>query len=51
MPVRLSTTISKISLLANLTNQMLVTEFYEYRNLFLQLSWIKKYELDNYYKF
>ena len=30
MPVRLSTTISKISLLANLTNQMLVTEFYEY---------------------
>ena len=30
MPVRLSTTISKISLLANSTNQMLVTEFYEY---------------------
>ena len=30
MPVRLSTTISKISLMANSTNQMLVTEFYEY---------------------
>ena len=30
MPVRLSTTISKISLMANSSNQMLVTEFYEY---------------------
>jgi hypothetical protein len=30
MPVRLSTTISKISLIANSTYQMLVTEFYEY---------------------
>ena len=30
MPVRLSTTIGKISLMANSTNQMLVTEFYEY---------------------
>ena len=30
MPVRLSTTITKISLMANSTNQMLVTEFYEY---------------------
>jgi hypothetical protein len=30
MPVRLSTTVNKISLMSNLTNQLLLKQFYEY---------------------
>jgi hypothetical protein len=46
MPVRLSTTVSKIALLPNSTNAALMTEFYQYMKN-IQLSGIKRQNPQN----